>query len=116
MSRWENRCGICLENFTNDKYTTCCKHDFHESCLNIWSEKYNSCPTCRGQLDRSKPVAKYSYQDLDGDMEYAQTLIADNDIMQLIYNSLRQEELREMFNHWICVECESNPCICAEIE
>ena len=43
------KCPICLESL-DEKITTACNHDFHESCLNTWSKTNDTCPLCRHDL------------------------------------------------------------------
>lgn len=43
-------CVICLENFIKDErvvYWEVCHHVFHKSCLEKWTAKHNTCPTCK---------------------------------------------------------------------
>lgn len=45
------KCAICLENIEMDQVVTklsCgCKSGYHESCIDHWIERKNTCPMCR---------------------------------------------------------------------
>ncbi|KAF3785163.1 E3 ubiquitin-protein ligase [Nymphaea thermarum] len=45
----EARCPVCLEGFGADGEAreTPCKYRYHESYINKWLEKHNTCPICR---------------------------------------------------------------------
>lgn len=47
----ENTCAICLlSHADDDKYTTPCEHQFHHSCIAMWSNMAQTCPMCRGDI------------------------------------------------------------------
>lgn len=51
----EEGCTICLEQlFGKNKLISRlqpCGHYYHIECMNLWRDKSNSCPTCRGDYD-----------------------------------------------------------------
>jgi len=53
----EETCSICREIIGEEKtYTTCCRHVFHDSCIQTWKtfqvRSRRSCPLCRTRLAR----------------------------------------------------------------
>ncbi|KAI5966166.1 uncharacterized protein KGF55_000475 [Candida pseudojiufengensis] len=50
----QDECMICLENMqSNDligKLPCCPTNHYHKECIEIWSSKSNSCPTCRNRF------------------------------------------------------------------
>lgn len=54
----ENRCPICLVNYTKNTMVSLlrCNHYFHQNCLNQWlKQSYQSrCPICQGSIYRLK--------------------------------------------------------------
>lgn len=51
----ESFCSICHEEFIDDDYlreVLLCHHLFHESCLEYWLSKCESCPLCGSVLER----------------------------------------------------------------
>ena len=53
MSRKENECSICLEEFnSNDrvKLFSCNQHIFHKECIMKWLKKKDICPLCKNQI------------------------------------------------------------------
>lgn len=49
----EDECSICLLQFeVNEDILVypCCKHRYHQECINIWMETRMTCPLCRGNL------------------------------------------------------------------
>jgi len=42
-----DKCCICLKDFTNDSIMLSCGHHFHSECLLKWFDKKNTCPMCR---------------------------------------------------------------------
>ena len=44
----DEECPICYEPMGYPRFRTCCKHEFHHSCLSKWNK--HSCPTCRGSI------------------------------------------------------------------
>lgn len=121
QNHWENRCSICLEYVTHNKYITNCNHEYHESCLNIWAKDHNSCPVCRKPIDSTKPVRKCRIHTEQEDREFAYQLAQENlyidedriAVMRAVLNSLRREQQRERRERLlICLHCNSNPCQC----
>lgn len=48
-------CNICFEKVDDSLvHTTKCNHLFCTSCINTWTSKSNTCPTCRHTLFQSK--------------------------------------------------------------
>ena len=49
LTKENNECSICLDNFTNDKEIIIleCKHVYHTDCIVQWLNKDISCPLCR---------------------------------------------------------------------
>jgi hypothetical protein len=44
----EDTCSICLDPFgTRFVKNLPCGHTFHKGCIKNWSERSNTCPTCR---------------------------------------------------------------------
>lgn len=46
----DNKCPICLEQYdetNNISKLGNCNHVFHETCINIWIKKNQTCPNCR---------------------------------------------------------------------
>ena len=48
----EGCCAICLETYEieRDENNVCkinCNHNFHNSCINTWLNRHNTCPMCR---------------------------------------------------------------------
>ena len=67
---YENRsfvsevCVICLENFgmlenSPSLITLECGHRFHGTCIDQWTDKASSCPTCRNKIDCIEEKAFY---------------------------------------------------------
>ena len=52
-----NICSICIEKI-EDKEIICelnCNHQFHESCIKTYLDKYNhKCPICRDSAGKTK--------------------------------------------------------------
>ena len=42
-----DKCCICLKNFTNNSIMLSCGHHFHSECLLKWFDKRKTCPMCR---------------------------------------------------------------------
>ena len=47
-------CSICLEGIVEAANTisTVCHHTFHTTCLAVWRKQNQTCPLCRGVLQR----------------------------------------------------------------
>ncbi|EAS00774.1 zinc finger, C3HC4 type (RING finger) protein (macronuclear) [Tetrahymena thermophila SB210] len=48
----QNTCSICLGEYEdNDRIrVTCCRHVFHQECIEEWALKKNQCPFCREKI------------------------------------------------------------------
>jgi len=46
-------CPICLQEIKNS-FQLECMHSFCQICINIWKDKSNTCPVCRGQITSLK--------------------------------------------------------------
>ena len=42
----ENVCAICLDELRIGTITTKCNHEYHKSCLSMWTRRKNTCPLC----------------------------------------------------------------------
>jgi hypothetical protein len=49
-------CSICLEFMYKFKKLTKCGHQFHQTCIEKWFEKNNTCPLCRETNDE-EPIS-----------------------------------------------------------
>ena len=57
LSRYEEGCAICLEDFTSEMgqvVATCCNHYFHEKCISPVIQRKSDCPLCRTVVSISK--------------------------------------------------------------
>ncbi len=71
----DQTCCICLNNsYNDDKFTTICKHVFHEKCIFEWTDKFNNlnsinCPMCRSTLlnDNTKELFQSRQHDYVSD-------------------------------------------------
>ena len=49
----DDECAICWDNFKKDQQLMkikACQHIFHRNCLSQWTQKNQSCPTCRTKI------------------------------------------------------------------
>ena len=52
---YEGECSICISNIRDCKSKrTSCGHFFHESCLEEWLNRDNTCPICRTEIGKHK--------------------------------------------------------------
>jgi len=53
-------CSICFDDIPqNDKFTSQCNHEFHNSCLLHWITTKHTCPVCRSEFyaeDKASPM------------------------------------------------------------
>ena len=49
----EERCSICLENYTNKDTAMkiSCDHTFHKNCLLKWLQQHQRCPLCQNSVE-----------------------------------------------------------------
>jgi hypothetical protein len=54
------KCSICQDNFYKDQKVKklCCKHIYHEECINKWMERSNTCPICRKDIIKKQDTQK----------------------------------------------------------
>lgn len=43
-------CAICLGDLCQGDSRLACTHQFHDACIQEWSEFKQSCPCCRGRI------------------------------------------------------------------
>lgn len=80
-------CTICLENMIQIKLP--CNHFFCEQCINKWIKDYNTCPLCRGNIDKinyysEENKKKNEWVVFQNDEKYKEE--ADNENEQMFYN------------------------------
>merc|ERR1719335_494114 len=46
----QNRCPICLEQYSKEVAILPCRHQFHPKCIARWAHSSNRCPICRKEL------------------------------------------------------------------
>src|SRR2546422_1471498 len=67
ISQNGQECPICIESFTERDFLdekihkTVCDHYFHAICLEEWTEKHGSCPSCNGLINFDKEAAEWKY-------------------------------------------------------
>ena len=44
-------CAVCFENFDNSAFRLHCGHTFCENCVLDWTQRSNTCPICRAEID-----------------------------------------------------------------
>ena len=51
---YDNKCSVCLLNFTHDSdiTITICNHIFDKECITEWSRYKKECPICRNELKK----------------------------------------------------------------
>ena len=56
-------CSICLNEITENNYTTLCGHSFHKNCLSRWFNSHitdtATCPMCRGNIIYDRGMVEY---------------------------------------------------------
>jgi len=55
-------CPMCLEEIQSDDFVRQlpCKHIFHPSCIDIWLQKRDTCPTCRFSFSNPQEIKETS--------------------------------------------------------
>ena len=58
-------CSICMDKITQNKkrVTTPCKHVFHKQCLDKWTERFHTAPTCPNCRAVIGKAPRYTYQE-----------------------------------------------------
>ena len=81
-------CPICMENMRRFIRVTSlpCGHSFCKRCLQLWVEKfrYDTCPMCRGPVDKSRDSAQYLHA---------------IDVVQIIYTAVIHELSDEEYDN-----------------
>ncbi len=106
--REENKhCLVCLEDLKcSDNMISCteCKQTLgHQSCLNIWINKHDTCPYCRVQSQFKITNNDESY------LKYEQTL-SDLQYRQILYR-IRNEQMNKKYEQLVKKERQVNFCL-----